>query len=273
MGYASDLEVLFVHDGPGQTRGSKPIDNGLFFERLAQQVVEFIEAREKGVFHIDLRLRPHGKAGALATPFERLAGYYSEIGEAAPFERQALIKLRWVAGDEALGRRVEERRDSFTYSGAPWDRENAAHLRRRQTRELVKPGQVNVKYGSGGIIDIEYAAQYLQLLHGKDHPELRVTNTLDALDRLRRLSLISEGESGMLRGAYLFLRNLIDALRIVRGDASDLALPEEDSDEFKSLARRLDYRERDWKRGAEKLAADIRRWMGEVNSYYVARFN
>jgi [glutamine synthetase] adenylyltransferase / [glutamine synthetase]-adenylyl-L-tyrosine phosphorylase len=273
MGYASDLEVMFVHDGPGRTRGSKPIDNGLFFERLAQQVVEFIEAREKGVFHIDLRLRPHGKAGALATPFERLANYYSKNGEAEPFERQALIKLRWVAGDEALGRRVEERRDSFTYSGAPWDSENAMHLRRRQTRELVKPSQINVKYSSGGIIDIEYAAQYMQLLHGKDHPELRVTNTLEALDQLRRLSLISEDESEILRAAYLFLRNLIDALRIVRGDASDLTLPEEDSDEFKSLARRLGYRERDWKKGAAALAVDIRQWMKKVNSYYVERFN
>jgi len=273
MGYASDLEVLFVHDGPGRTLSSKPIDNGLFFERLAQQVVEFIEAREKGVFHIDLRLRPHGKAGALATPFERLASYYSKNGEAAPFERQALIKLRWVAGAEALGRRVEECRDNFTYSGAPWNWENAMHLRRRQMRELVKPGQINVKYSPGGIIDIEYAAQYLQLLHGKDHPELRVTNTLEALDQLRRLSLISEAESEMLRAAYLFLRNLIDALRIVRGDASDLDLPGEDSDEFKSLARRLGYRERDWKSGAVALAADIRRRMKEVNSYYVARFN
>ncbi|HMB27591.1 MAG TPA: hypothetical protein VKS99_05765, partial [Blastocatellia bacterium] len=102
---------------------------------------------------------------------------------------------------------------------------------------------------------------------------LRVTNTLDALDSLRRLSLISEAQSETLRAAYLFLRNLIDALRIVRGDASDLTLPEEDSDEFRSLARRLGYRERDWKRGAEKLAADIRRWMKEVNSYYVSRFN
>ena len=273
MGYASDLEVLFVHDGPGRTRGAKPIDNGLFFELLAQQIVEFIEAREKGIFHIDLRLRPYGKAGALATPFEQLANYYSATGEAAPFERQALIKLRWVAGDEALGRRVEAQRDSFTYGDAPWDWENALHLRRRQTRELVKPGQINVKYSAGGIIDIEYAAQYLQLLHGKDHPELRVTSTLEALDQLRRLQIISEDERNTLGAAYLFLRNLIDALRIVRGDASDLAPPEENSEEFKSLARRLGYRERDWRRGAETLAADIRQWVERVNLCYVARFN
>jgi glutamate-ammonia-ligase adenylyltransferase len=168
---------------------------------------------------------------------------------------------------------VEARRDSFTYSGAPWDWENALHLRRRQTRELVKPGRVNVKYSPGGIIDIEYAAQYLQLLHGDDHPELRVTNTLEALDQLRRLHIISEVDYEMLREAYLFLRNLIDALRIVRGDASDLVLPEEDSEEFKSLARRLGYRERDWKQGAAALAADIRQRMEKVNSDYVARFN
>ncbi len=273
MGYASDLEVMFVHGGRGRTIGDKPIDNGLFFESLAQQIVEFIEAREKGIFHIDLRLRPHGKAGALATPFEQLVNYYSENGEAAPFERQALIKLRWVAGDENLGRRVEAHRDSFTYSRAPWDCEDALHLRRRQTRELVRPGQINVKYSSGGIIDIEYAAQYLQIQYGADHPELRVSGTLEALDQLRRLNLIAEAEYDMLRAAYLFLRNLIDALRIVRGDASDLVLPEENSDEFKSLARRLGYHAQDWKGGAELLSADIRQWMRKVNSYFVARFN
>src|SRR5262249_5153505 len=93
MGYASDLEVLFVHDGQGRTRGARPIDNGLFFEHLAQQVVEFVEAREKGIFHIDLRLRPHGKAGALATPFVQLERYYCGHGGTARFVSEALIYL------------------------------------------------------------------------------------------------------------------------------------------------------------------------------------
>jgi glutamate-ammonia-ligase adenylyltransferase len=272
MGYASDLEVLFVHDGAGRTNGGQQIDNGLFFELLAQSIVEFIEAREKGVFHIDMRLRPHGKAGPLASPFKRLAAYYSPTGEAAPFERQALIKLRWVAGDRALGRKVEEHRDGFTYSDAPWDRENALHLRRRQIRELVKLGQINVKYSPGGIIDIEYTAQYLQLQFGKDYPELRTTNTLDALDRLRRLEIVSERDHERLRAAYFFLRNLIDALRIVRGDAGDLVLPDASSEEFKSLARRLGYREKDRKKGAERLAVDIDKWMQWVHSHFVNRF-
>jgi len=263
MGYASDLELLFVHDGEETTP---------FFEMLAREVTEFIEARNMGIFRIDLRLRPFGEKGALSTRFEEFQKYYSANGQAAPFERQALIKLRWVAGDEPLGRRVETHRDAFSYSGAAWDWENALHLRRRQMRELVKPGQTNVKYSAGGIIDIEYAVQYLQLLHGKGHPGLRVSNTLEALDQLRNSDIIGAAEYETLRAAYLFLRNLIDALRIVRGDASDLVLPDETSEEFKSLARRLGYREQDRAKDAALLAADIAHWKQKVHDRFLSRF-
>jgi glutamate-ammonia-ligase adenylyltransferase len=258
MGYASDLELLFVHDAKGSTP---------FFESLARQVIEFVEARKHGIFHIDLRLRPYGDAGAWSIPFDEFKNYYSANGQAAPFERQALIKLRWIAGDEALGRRVEAHRDSYTYSGAPRDMKNALHVRGRQMRELVKPGQVNVKYSSGGIVDIEYAVQYLQLFHGKDHVELRVPNTLEALDQLHCLKIVSESEYEVFHEGYIFLRKLIDALRIVRGDASDLVLPGETSEEFKSLARRLGYG-RDRTKGAALLAADIKEWMKKVHERF-----
>jgi [glutamine synthetase] adenylyltransferase / [glutamine synthetase]-adenylyl-L-tyrosine phosphorylase len=265
MGYASDLELMFVHEEP---EGARTFS----FESLARQVIECIETRRNGTFQVDLRLRPYGDAGAWSTPLDEFKRYYSPGGAAAPFERQALIKLRWVAGDEALGRRVEAHRDSFTYGGAAWDAENALHLRRRQMRELVKGGEINVKYSAGGIIDIEYAVQYLQLLHGKDHVELRVPNTLDALDALRRLQIVSPAEYDVLRPGYVFLRNLIDALRVVRDEASDLILPQQASEEFKALARRLGYREFDRTRAAERLAADIRQHLKTVHAVFVARF-
>jgi len=263
MGFASDLEVMFVQDDGGSND---------FFESLAHFVVDFIETRDKGIFHIDLRLRPHGDAGTWSTSFDQFRKYYSVGGEAAPFERQALIKLRWCAGDEALGRRLEAQRDAFTYSGERWDWEDALHMRRRQMQELVKPGKVNAKYSAGGIVDIEYAVQYLQLLNGKEHPEVRVPTTLDALERLRRLQIVREGDYRLLHSSYLFLRNLIDALRIVRGDASDLVLPSESSEEFKSLARRLGYRKRDRVKSAALLAADIHETMTQAHSYFLARF-
>jgi len=105
--------------------------------------------------------------------------------------------------------------------------------------ELVKPGNVNLKYSAGGNIDVEYAVQYLQLLNGKKHPVIRVPTTLEALGHLRRLQIIRESDYQLLHSSYLHHRNVIDALRIVRGHASDLVLPEAFTDEFKSLARRM----------------------------------
>jgi glutamate-ammonia-ligase adenylyltransferase len=264
MGYASDFELLFVHDSG---------EHAAFFESFARLVVDFIAARSHGIFHMDLRLRPYGEAGTWSNSFDQFARYYSIGGEAAPFERQALIKLRWVAGDAGLGHRVEAHRDTFSYNGAPWDWADAMELRKRQTRELVKPGQTNVKYSAGGIIDVEYAVQYLQLINGADHPEVRLPNTLDALESLRRLQIIREADYKTLHDGYLFLRNLIDGLRIVRGDATDLVLPSESSEEFKSLARRLGYRDRDRAKGAALLAKDIREWMRKVHEYFVMRFH
>ena len=263
MGYASDFELLFVHDSAEEA----------FFESFVRVAVDFIEARSHGIFHIDLRLRPYGNAGKWSTSFKQFIKYYSAAGDASPFERQALIKLRWFAGDEALGRRIETHRDLFTYSNTPWDWENAMELRRRQMAELVRPGQTNVKYSAGGIVDIEYAVQYLQLLNGNEHHQIRLTSTLDALEELRRLQIIREPDYVTLHDAYLFLRNLIDGLRIVRGDATDLVLPPETSEEFKSLARRLGYKAGDRLKNAELLAAKIRDCMRKVHEYFVLRFS
>jgi glutamate-ammonia-ligase adenylyltransferase len=273
MGYASDLELIFVHEtDDAATDPAGALGGSSFFEQLARQIVDSIDAPRRGIFRIDLRLRPYGDAGPLSTSIAHFRRYYSPAGQAAAFERQALIKLRWVAGDEALGRAVEAHRDAFTYSGVPWNHENALHLRQRQARELVKPGQVNVKYSSGGIVDVEYAVQYLQLLHGRDAPRLRQPNTLAALSELERLRIVDAGEYATLHTSYLFLRNVIDALRIVRGDASDLVLPDEKSEEFKSLARRLGYRDRDRRVGATRLSADIAEQMKSVRDAFNRRF-
>jgi glutamate-ammonia-ligase adenylyltransferase len=133
---------------------------------------------------------------------------------------------------------------------------------------LVKPGQINVKYGAGGIIDIEYTVQYRQILHGRDHPELRAPNTLQALEALSRLGILPRDDCATLRSAYLFLRNVIDALRIVRGDARDLVLPDPSSEEFKSLARRLGYCEGDRKQSAVRLYSDVREQMSKASAEF-----
>ncbi|MDR4502422.1 MAG: hypothetical protein MRJ96_13310 [Nitrospirales bacterium] len=257
LGYASDIEVLFVYDVkkplPGRTLTFSPE----FFEQLVQEILCWIEAKKEGIFHIDTRLRPYGEKGLLANSFQELCAYYDSGGSAAPFERQALIKLRHVAGDRALGEKVEAQRDRFVYSSTPWDLESAIHLRTRQIKELVPAGATHVKYSPGGLIDIEYLIQYLQIIYGSRLASLRHSNTLKALEALCRRKLIKRQEAHTLREDYLFFRQLIDALRIVRGNARDLLLPEPESDSIIFLARRLGFITPNWKDGAETLEKTI----------------
>jgi [glutamine synthetase] adenylyltransferase / [glutamine synthetase]-adenylyl-L-tyrosine phosphorylase len=271
LGYASDLELLVVYEGAGRTDGSG-LENGEFFERLVQHLVETLEAREEGIFHIDLRLRPHGKKGALASPLGFLREYYSTRGEAHPFERQALIKMRTVAGDQALGREVEALRDGYVWGGEPWDTGEALRLRERQLKELVPAGRFNVKLSRGGLVDVEYTAQYLQIQHGHDYVELRTPRTLAALLALMQLGILSAPEHDALRDAYLFWRRTADALRMVRGQASDLLLPDEGSEELRLLARRLGYSGSDWAEAAGALDSDIDRNRLAVQAVFDRRF-
>ncbi len=272
LGYASDIEVLFVYAGAGRTNGKAGIENSEYFERLVQELLQWIEAKQEGIFHLDVRLRPHGGKGLLANPLDEIASYYSDQGLAAPFERQAMIKLRHVAGDAALGKQVETHRDRYVYSGAPWDLTAALDLRRQQLKQLVERGTINAKLSPGGVVDIEYAIQYLQLMHGHRHTVLRTPNAMQALSGLVETGVISRKDGENLRKAYLFIRMLIDGLRMVRGHAKDLVLPSPDSDEFIFLARRVGYTTDDWQAGARHLQVDIERHMNQTKTFFERYF-
>jgi [glutamine synthetase] adenylyltransferase / [glutamine synthetase]-adenylyl-L-tyrosine phosphorylase len=272
LGYASDIELLFVYGGEGSTNGKTKLENSEYFERLVQELLQWIEAKQEGIFHLDVRLRPHGGKSSLANVFEAGRDYCSPTGYAAPFERQALIKLRHIVGDVSLGRQMEAHRDSFVYGTDPWDIPGAVELRRQQLRQMVKPGQVNLKYSAGGLIDIEYAVQYLQVIHGHSYPSLRTPNTLQALAALVKEGLVSRTDGEMLRKAYIFTRILIDGLRMVRGNAKDLVLPPPDSEEFISLARRVGYTTDDWRACARHLQADIAHHMQATRDFFAQQF-
>ncbi|MFQ5587577.1 MAG: hypothetical protein ACE5F7_01950 [Nitrospiria bacterium] len=268
LGYASDIELIFVYGENGRTGSVHSVDSGLYFEALAQEIVKFIEARQAGIFQIDTRLRPYGKSGRWATSFKQFESYYSSAGKAAPFERQALIKLRAVAGSRALGHKCLAARDRFVYSGSAWEKTDAVELRALQLDELVPKGRVNVKYSPGGLVEIEYLTQYLQIIHGHALPALRTPNTLEALDALSKAAVIDTDTHHCLKKNYLFLRFLVDALRIVRGNAKDLLLPDAKSDEFVFLARRMGFAKKNWRLGGRRLADTISKNMAEVHRHY-----
>jgi glutamate-ammonia-ligase adenylyltransferase len=239
LGFASDIELLFIYASEGETDGPEKVSNALFFSRVVEQFTQTIQAPREGVFHVDLRLRPYGRAGQLAVSLAAFEQYFAPGGPAWPYERQALVKLRPVAGDAAFGRRVLQARDRVLFTGDACDVAALRAMRERQVRQLVRAGTFNVKLSPGGMVDLEYLVQMLQIRDGHRCPELRTPNTLAAADALRKCGTLTADDHRRLRIAYSFFRRLIDALRMVRGNAHDLTTPAPGTEEFEFLARRM----------------------------------
>ena len=241
LGFASDIELMFVYDGPDRTKGEDRITAAEFFQKLVESFTGLIETRQEGIFQIDLRLRPFGQAGSLAVSLETFRRYFAPDGAAWPYERQALVKLRIVDGDDELGRRIVAVRDELVYRGERFDVAAMRAMREKQVRQLVKAGTLNAKLSPGGLVDCEYLVQGLQISHGRQRAALRTTNTREAMAALRDAGYLTHDEWQRLHDACVFLRLLIDALRMVRGHAKDLTVPPRQSEEFEFLARRLQY--------------------------------
>ena len=253
LGFASDIELMFLYEPGGRTNGTESISTAEYCQRLVEMFRQTIQARQEGIFQIDLRLRPYGRAGILAVSLEAFENYFMPDGAAWPYERQALVKLRPIAGNPEFGKRIVRLRDEMIYTGEPFDVEAMKAMRQRQVAQLVKAGTVNAKLSPGGLVDCEYLVQGLQISHGHRDPLLRTTNTHEAMTALHRAGFLSAEEFEQLQTSYIFLRRLIDALRMVRGHARDLTVPPPDTEEFEFLARRISYG-----RQPKRLADDLR---------------
>lgn len=252
LGFASDIELMFLYEGNGKTSGPKKISNQEFFQHWVEMFKQMIRARQEGIFQLDLRLRPYGKAGSLAVSLEAFEKYFSSDGPAWPYERQALVKLRPISGAENFCQQIVDLRDSLIYHGPKFDATAMRAMREKQVRQLVKGGTLNAKLSPGGLVDVEYLIQGLQINYGVARKSLRATNTREALKELHETGIISPENFERLKSALFFHRRLIDALRMVRGSAKDLSIPEEETEEFEFLARRLGYRE-----DIQKLSRDM----------------
>ena len=241
LGFASDIELMFIYAGNGGTTGPQQITTAEFYEKVVQAFVTAIGAKREGIFEIDLQLRPYGKAGSMAVSLEAFRRYFAPEGPAWAYERQALVKLRPIAGDTELGQRVVRLRDEFVYSGGPFDATAMRAMRERQIRHLVTGGTFNAKYSPGGLVDVEYLVQGLQITYGHPDPALRLTNIREAMAALAAAGVLSSDDYTQLRRAHTFLRWLIDALRMVHGNARDLTVPPAEGEAFAFLARRLRY--------------------------------
>ncbi len=271
LGFASDIELMFVYAGNGQTNGAKVVTTAEYFEQLVRSIVSAMQSRQEGIFQIDLQLRPHGKAGSMAVALDSFRRYYAPDGPAWAYERQALVKLRPITGDIELGHELCKLRDIYAYESGAFDVTAMRAMRERQVRHLVTGGTFNAKFSPGGLVDIEYLIQGLQINHGAQNPTLRLTNLREAMSALHEADILSDNDYTRLRKAHTFLRWLIDSLRVVRGNAKDVTIPPFGTEEFIFLARRLRY-----EMDVERLRDDLARYVAdvqEINSYLLAKEN
>ncbi len=216
LNHSSDVDLLFVYSEEGQL--TPQISHHEFFNRLGNKILETFSTPDPAgsLFRVDLRLRPEGSAGPLARSLESMENYYAGFGET--WERLALIKARGIAGSLELAYGFSRLHQPFIYpkSATPDLLEEIANIKHRIERDVVGPEKVerDVKLGRGGIREIEFIVQTLQLIHGARHPFLQEVNMLKALYALRQLDLLPRDEVLALDNAYRFLRRVEHRLQI-----------------------------------------------------------
>ncbi|MBJ6752372.1 bifunctional [glutamate--ammonia ligase]-adenylyl-L-tyrosine phosphorylase/[glutamate--ammonia-ligase] adenylyltransferase [Geomonas anaerohicana] len=269
LNYHSDLDVIYIYDGQGFTDGEKSITNREYFAKLGQKIILVLttQTREGYAYKIDTRLRPSGNAGPLVTSLESFEAYHA--AEAQIWERQALTKARVTYGDPRLKEKVEQVIEQTVYGASADDtvRREIHRLRMRMENELAKEssGSYNIKTGRGGMVDVEFIIQFLQLKYGCEHREIRVSNTLEAMDAMRMLGIISEPDFQSLAEGYRFLRRLENRLRIIHDySMNDLGGPLK---YLNKLARRLGY-DPMLKNPGQALMADYERVTEAVREVY-----
>ena len=273
LNYSSDVDVLFVYSDEGEVFKESPakkktphavMPNHQFFRKLAETfITEVSRVPEEGsLFRIDLRLRPEGDAGPLCRSLESYENYYSQWGQT--WERMMLIKTRHVAGDGGLAAEFIEMIQPFRFprSVSPNVLQEVAAVKDRIEKEIVGAGELerNVKLGRGGIREIEFIVQSLQVLHGGRLPFLQVSQTLPCLEKLERYNLLSKEEVLQLGVAYRFLRDVEHRLQM-ENNLQTHTIPNDPRLQMR-LARLMDFK------SLEGFESMLRTHTGNVRQIY-----
>ncbi|HEX8475169.1 MAG TPA: hypothetical protein VF666_14160 [Pyrinomonadaceae bacterium] len=250
LNYASDIDLLFIYSDDGMTAGTgvrDPVTNREYFGRLAERVARLVgqPTGEGAAYRVDLRLRPYGRDGALSCSLAEAVRYYREKAQA--WELQALIRSRAAAGSATLYARFADEVRERVYRREETVARALSHVRlarqkidRHHRRDT---GGFNVKLGRGGIREIEFIAQALQIAYGGRDEWLRAPHTLISLGRLHDRGFITEREHSTLSDAYVFLRMLEH--RVQMEDGLQTHIVPEDARRRALLARRMHFDEPD----------------------------
>ncbi len=270
LNFSSDVDLIFLYEHDSDRR------QVLKFARTYRKALTE-NAPEGHFYRVDLRLRPMGTGGDMATSLKAADNYYRHWADTT--DRLAMIKARPVAGDLEMGRRFISSLQDFVYKKYQDFAavEEIRLIKQRTDQKLKKLDQIHsdIKLGLGGIREIEFFVQSFQLLYGGINPHIRSGNTLKTLDLLLDHGFIDSKDHQLLKESYLFLRNLEHKLQLV-SYLQTQSLPEEDS-EMLFCARRMGYRfesEGNWKTGKTAIVkifrADLARVTTGVNQIFAS---
>lgn len=264
LNYSSDIDLILIYEEDGKTDGAAPyresVTNAQFFSAVVREMVHLLAAKTDHGFayRVDLRLRPHGGQSELCQSLSTTLAYYDRHGRT--WERQALVKARPIAGYKTLGKRFLREVSSFVHRRYLTFVEinELKRIKRQIERATETRGgeTTNLKTGRGGIRDIEFVVQFLQLLHGGVHARLREPNTLRALRELVTTGCLNLDEHAALENAYRFLRKAEHRLQFMF-DLARHDIPEA-PEELDKLAIRLGYVSGTGVRPGEEFLSDLR---------------
>jgi glutamate-ammonia-ligase adenylyltransferase len=219
MTTTSDLDLLFIYDGPSEAAasdGPRPLAISHYFARLSQRFVNAVTAltEEGSLYEVDMRLRPSGQSGPLASSFESFVKYHS--GSAWTWEHMALTRARAVAGSPALGARLEHAIRSILSTPRIPARlaGDVLDMRLRIEREHGSDNPWDIKHVRGGLLDVEFIAQFLQLLYAETDPSVLAVNTTEALGRVARAGLVPPRTAHDLSAACRLWRQILALSRL-----------------------------------------------------------
>lgn len=223
LGYGSDLDLVFLHDAPvnGVTDGHKPIENAVFFIRLAQRIIHLLSTHTPAgqLYEVDMRLRPSGASGLLAISLQSFETYQQK--QAWTWEHQALVRARAITGSAEMRGKFEQLRGKIL--SAPRDetqlKSQVLEMRGKicdaHALPSVSKNEFDLKYDPGGIVDIEFIVQYAVLAWSQNHPELlQYTDNIRILETLERLHLLDTADTCSLMEAYKAFRSVIHRLKL-----------------------------------------------------------
>ncbi len=276
LNYSSDVDLIYVYQAPERMtesrKGQEPLSGSEYFHALARELTNVlsVSTAEGALFRVDMRLRPEGEVGPLACSVEDASHYYQTRGRT--WERLAFLKAKPIAGDLQIGRSFIRKLRPFIYGTremAPQIFSEIQVLRSQMVSKMKRRGELehNVKLGIGGIREIEFIVQGLQLRWGYRYPGIRDRQTLKSLVRLVRVGKLRMETMKELKSSYIFLRNLENKIQMVHELQTHL-LPTK-TEEVAKCAMRIGYRRGEsCKQTAETFLMDYRHHTSNVHDFY-----